>query len=445
MQSIRLCSEDDQSLCTLSRRSLIRLGGSAAGLAATTALLAARGGASAASDSVEIHYSSRLTGVGDDADAAVVDAFNTEFEGKYHVNRTAVDDETYKTKQITQLTGDDAPDVFYMWAGGRAKDVIDAGFATPLDGYYSQYGWNSELNALGQSNATFDGKKYFVPTMLSSSAVWYQPDIFENEGIAVPATFEELETAAEKLTAAGIAPFILSNKDKWEAMFYWTNIVVAENGPQIYNDLVAGKANWTDAPFVAAWQKVADWSTAGYFYGSPNSFGYAESTIPWTNGEGAMNVQGNWWPSTLAQSDPDPAAKIDFFQFPAVSGKQSTMEIWAENTLMINAKSDKQHQDAAAAFIDYYVSVEAQGALAKAGRLFPSNINVDLATLGLPDVMLKLANVMNSQSGDTFIHVDIAFTASIANEWLDATQGVVNGTVTPGEAAKRVQDVADQL
>ncbi|HEX9987300.1 MAG TPA: extracellular solute-binding protein [Chloroflexia bacterium] len=393
---------------------------------------------------VDITYSARLTGVGDDADAAVVDAFNKEFEGKYHVNRTAVDDETYKTKQITQLTGDNAPDVFYMWAGGRAKDIIDAGFAAPLDGYYSQYGWNKELNALGQSNATFDGTKYFVPTMLSSSAVWYQPDIFAKEGIAVPTTFEELEAAAAKLKAAGIAPFILSNKDKWEAQFYWTHIVVAENGPQIYNNLVAGKAKWTDAPFVAAWQKLANWSKAGYYYGSPNSFGYAESTIPWTKGEAAMNVQGNWWPSTLAQSDSASPAKSDYFPFPAVSGKRSTMEIWAENTLMINAKSDKQHQDAASAFIDYYVSVEAQGVLAKAGRLFPSNINVDLTTLGLPDVMLKLANFMNSQSGDTFIHVDVAFTASIANEWLDATQGVLNGTVTPAEAAKRVQDVADQ-
>lgn len=399
---------------------------------------------SSSSGVVDIHYSARLTGVGDDADAAVVAAFNKKFEGKYHVNRTAVDDETYKTKQITQLTGANAPDIFYMWAGGRAKDIIDAGFAAPLDGYYSQYGWDKTLNALGQSSATFDGKKYFVPTMMSGSAIWYQPDIFAKTGITVPTTFEELEVAAAKLKADGVAPFILSNKDKWEAQFYWTHIVVAENGPQIYNDLVAGKAKWTDAPFVAAWQKLADWSKAGYFYGSPNSFGYADSTIPWTGGEATMNVQGNWWQSTLAQSDPASAEKVDYFPFPAVSGKPTTLEFWAENTLMINAKSDKPHQDAAAAFIDYYVSVEAQSILAQSGRLFPSNINVDLKMLKLSDVMLKFANFANSQTGDTFMHVDLAFTAEIANEYLDATQGVINGTVTPVEAAKRVQDVADQ-
>jgi raffinose/stachyose/melibiose transport system substrate-binding protein len=100
---------------------------------------------------VEINYSARITGVGDDADAAIGEAFNTKFAGTYHVNRTAVDDETYRTKQITQLTGAGAPDVFYSWAGGRAKDVIDAGFAAPLDDYYQQYGWNEELNALGRS------------------------------------------------------------------------------------------------------------------------------------------------------------------------------------------------------------------------------------------------------------------------------------------------------
>ncbi|MER8601021.1 extracellular solute-binding protein [Mesorhizobium sp. M1339] len=395
------------------------------------------------SGAIEINYSARMTGVGDDADAAIVEAFNRKFEGTYHVNRTAFDDETYKTKQITQLTGADAPDVFYSWAGGRAKDIIDVGLAAPLDGYYSQYGWNKELNAIGQSLATFDGNKYFVPTMMSTSAIWYQPEIFAKKGIVIPTNIEELEAAAAKLKADGIAPFILSNKEKWEGQFYWTQVVVAENGPEVYNNLVAGKAKWTDPPFVAAWQKLADWSKAGYYYGSPNSIGYAESTIPWTKGEAAMNVQGNWFPSTLAESDPATTAKIDYFPFPAASGKRSTMEIYAENTLMINAKSDKQRQDAAAAFIDYYISVEAQAMLAKGGRLFPSNINVDLTTLQLPNVMLKLANFMNSQTGDTFMHVDIAFTAEIANEFLDATQGVINNTVTPAEAAKRVEDVID--
>jgi raffinose/stachyose/melibiose transport system substrate-binding protein len=420
-----------------------RLAALAVAITVGASLVACSNGGSS-SGVVNINYSARLTGLGDDADAAVVDAFNKKFEGTYHVNRTAVDDETYKTKQITQLTGADAPDVFYSWAGGRAKDVIDAGFSARLDGYYSQYGWDKKLNALGQSLATFDGTKHFVPTMMSGSAIWYQPDIFAKYGIAVPTTFEELEAAAAKLKSDGIPPFMLSNREKWAAQFNWTQTVVAENGPEVYNNLVVGKAKWTDAPFVAAWQKLADWSKAGYYYGSPNSISYADSAIPWTKREVAMNVQGNWWPGTVAGSDPASAAKIDYFPYPAARGRRSTLEFYAENTLMINAKSDKRHQNAAAAFVDYYVSVEAQSTLARGGRLFPANINVDMTTLKLPDVMLKFAKFANSQTGDTFMHVDLAFTAKIANEFLDTTQGVINGTVTPAQAAKRVQDVADQ-
>ncbi|WFE64135.1 extracellular solute-binding protein [Micromonospora sp. WMMD714] len=408
------------------------------------ASLTACGGEAESSGVTEIRYSARLTGVGDDADAAIVEAFNKKFEGRYRVTRTAIDDETYKTKQITQLTGGDAPDVFYAWAGGRAKDVIDAGFAAPLDGYYEQYGWTKRLNALGQTQATFDGKKYFAPTMMSSSAIWYQPGIFAQKGVTVPKTMPELEAAAARLKAGGVAPFILSNKEKWEAQFYWTQLVVAENGPAVYNDLVAGKGRWTDAPFVAAWQKLADWNAAGYYYGSPNSIGYADSTIPWVKGEGAMNVQGNWYPSTIAGSDKAAADKMDYFVFPAAVGKQSTLEIYAENTLMINAKSDQRRRDAAAAFVDYYVAAEAQTTLGKAGRLFPANVEVDLTTLDLSKVMLKLADAMKSQTSDSFLHVDLAFTAEVANEFLDATQGVVNKTVTPAEAAKRVQAVADR-
>lgn len=69
------------------------------------ASLTACGDGAESSGVTEIRYSARLTGVGDDADAAIVEAFNKKFEGRYRVTRTAIDDETYKTKQITQLTG----------------------------------------------------------------------------------------------------------------------------------------------------------------------------------------------------------------------------------------------------------------------------------------------------------------------------------------------------
>ncbi|MDR2974812.1 MAG: extracellular solute-binding protein, partial [Propionibacteriaceae bacterium] len=93
---------------------------------------------------VDIVYSARLTGVADQTDAAIVESFNEEFDGLYHVRRIATDDETYKTKQITQLTGSEMPDVFYSWAGGRAKDIIDVGLAAPLGDYYELYDWDSE-------------------------------------------------------------------------------------------------------------------------------------------------------------------------------------------------------------------------------------------------------------------------------------------------------------
>lgn len=287
--------------------------------------------------------------------------------------------------------------------------------------------------------ATFGDEKYFVPTMMAGTAVWYQTALFSTAGLTIPETLEDLEMTASQLKTLGVAPFMLANKEKWASQFYWTQILVARHGVEAYNDLLSGKASWTDSPYVDAWQTLQSWSMAGYFYGSPNSISYAESTIPWAAGEVAMTVQGTWYQTTLASFDGEEATQVQYFDFPAAHGKSAFLEFWPENTLMINARSDKEHRDGAAAFIDYYVSVDAQLNLARDGRLFPSSTSVDLAEAGASAIMLEFAAFANSYVGAPFMHVDLAFTGAVSAEFMDATQGVLNGTVSPHEAAERVR------
>ena len=416
---------------------------SAITLTASLAACSSSGNSDKGGGVITINYAARITDPNQNtADKAIVDAFNKKFTGKYKVVRTATDDATYKTKQVIMLRSSTPPDVFYAWEGARAKAVIDAGLSEPLDKYYSQYHWAAELSPAGVTLGTFGGKKQFVPTQMSSSVIWYRPDIFKAHNISVPKTFEELKNAAEALKGAGVAPFLCANKDKWPAQFDWTNMLVANAGVDTYNDLVKGKIRWTDPRIVHAWSLLSDYVKAGYYYPNPNSMDLAAGVIPFSKGEAAMWIQGNWMMANFRGDSAAPSFPVDYFPVPAASGKSSVLETFAENTLMISSRS--KNKDAAAAFIDYYVSEGSQAKLAKAGYLFPSNVKVDLAAAGVSAVEQRLAKDMKSAGGATFMHVDHAFAPEVANTFLDATQGLIGGTVTPEQAAKRVQNTADQ-
>ena len=111
---------------------------------------------------------------------------------RQHVTGASVDGETYKTKQTIELASSNPPDVFYSWEGGRAAEVIKNGFAADLTPYYAKYGWDKFLVPAGVTLATFGDKKYFVPTEIGASVVWYRKDIYEKLGLKVPTTFDEL-------------------------------------------------------------------------------------------------------------------------------------------------------------------------------------------------------------------------------------------------------------
>ena len=149
----------------------------------------------------------------------LIDEWNKKNGDRIHVTGASVDGETYKTKQTIEISSSNPPDIFYSWEGGRAGEIIKAGFAADLTDYYNKFGWDKSLNTASVSLAKFNGKPYFAPTEIGASVVWYRKDLHDKLGLKVPTTWDEMMANAAKAKAAGIAPFMLSNQKKWPAQF----------------------------------------------------------------------------------------------------------------------------------------------------------------------------------------------------------------------------------
>lgn len=415
----------------MNRRDLLTAG-------AAILALAVSGGAAFA-DPVELRFFDRLTtGPQTEHSKWLVEEFNKQNEGKIKVSWEGVEDEVFKAKINSVLRTPNAPDVFFSWEGGQAKYMIDSGYSAPLDEYYTKYGWDKTIPPAGLNLATFDGVKYFVPTMMSASIVWYHPDIFEKYGIAVPKNWDELMAAAKKLKDNGITPFMLANQQRWPAQFMWSAYFVNKNGVQAYNDLIARKIPWTDPRVVDAFAEMKRLMDDGYFEQGANGLDVTPAVVPFAKGDVAMWYQGSFMTSRFVDDKGNPKFSLDYFPLPQIGDVPPTLSVFAENTLMINANSE--HKDEAAAFLNFVLSKEAMTDQTKRNELYPANIDVDLS--GLPPLSAKLGKTIASYDKPTFMHVDHAISNSIADPYLEALQAVLAGKVTPEDAAKQVEDVA---
>jgi len=360
----------------------------------------------------------------------IVDGFNKANAGKIYATLTYTDDTTYITKLPIVLRSDTPPDVFFSWMGGRAKMLVAAGYAEPLDRYYTQFGWNTLLTtaAIGiANNDGVNGHIYEAPYYMSASAVWYRSDILKKYNLSVPTTWDELQNVCQTLKDNKIYCWMISNKDGWEAQFDWTGIFVQKYGLQAYKDLINRKIPFTDPRVVDAFQVLKDFADK-YAYPNPNSVALMDGSIPFAQGTVAFWYQGSWMPGLFGYTGG--TFEYDFMPFPTFPGITPTQELWAEETLMVNANST--HKDEAAQFIDYVLSQPVQTIMAQNNQ-FPSNKNVDLSVMNNPS-LVKLGQVMAATGAATYVHPDIALNDAVSSEFLNDIQAVLAGAMTPAQA-----------
>jgi len=245
------------------------------------------------------------------------------FNPDYDFEVVHIQNDPYKTKLKVAMGSGTPPDLFYTWGGGPLLEYVESGMVEPLDKiepFLRDKYISSSFSAI-----TFDGHVYAVPWQgLTGVFFWYRKDIFENLGLEVPETWEELETVCETLKDNDIIPIALAGKNKWTESFYYMYLADRIGGPDAFKDAWArkGDASFDSEPFVKAADMIQDMVKKDYF---PRGFNGMDEDVGAArvllySGKAAMYLMGTWFPNTMANENPDIADKIDFFNFPSVEG-----------------------------------------------------------------------------------------------------------------------------
>jgi raffinose/stachyose/melibiose transport system substrate-binding protein len=193
----------------------------------------------------------------------------------------------------------------------------------------------------------YDGKQLVLPSELNIEGIWYNKKLLKDNGITVPATWDELVAAFAKLQAAGVQPVSNAGKggDGWGITRWVGNYILRDQGPDALKKVDDGQAKLTDPAYVKDAQAIADLGAKGYFGKSPTSIDYATALNTFATGKSAFIYMGSW--ALSAFNDPKQttigADNVGFMKFPTVPGGTGTADQMPANVGTAIAVSKKAY------------------------------------------------------------------------------------------------------
>lgn len=237
------------------------------------------------------------------------------------VESEQIPEQQQRQKAVIELaSGKPSFDVIHLSYHVQKRQFEKGGWLADISGYMKDPTLTapdlaeSDFSAAGLQYAKNDkGQMLSLPWSVDYFILYYNKEIFAKKGVAVPKTFDEMVTAAEKLTGDGIYGFVgrgLRNAN----MTLWTNFFLNYGG-----EFLDAKGNiLTDGPeaveatkmYQKLLTKVAPPGVAG--------FNWMESMASFTQGRSAMWIDGVGWAPPLE----DPAAsrvvgKVGYTMVPA--------------------------------------------------------------------------------------------------------------------------------
>lgn len=103
--------------------------------------------------------------------------------------------------------------------------------------------YTSAWRQLGTVNGTLYGVWFRAS---NKSIVWYRTDAFRQADVDPPKTWAELQKAAERIAASGVAPFSIGGADGWTLTDWFENVYLRTAGPDMYDRLARHEIPWTD-------------------------------------------------------------------------------------------------------------------------------------------------------------------------------------------------------
>jgi xylobiose transport system substrate-binding protein len=214
----------------------------------------------------------------------------------------------------------------------------------------------SGLTDTARNQVTVNGVDYGCPLASYTVGLAYQRPIFTDNGITPPTTWDELKAACDKLKTAGVTPLVLGAKDGVHPYFMYIGLTSAVLGPDGFQQVLKGEKKLTDPDLVAATQLLLDLQP--YYNPGFEATDYVSGKAIFAQGLGAMMVAGTADFTGFKQENPD--ADLGFMAWPGPEAGKYSTNTGLELLYTAYSGAEQAKQDAAATFINWLATKDAQ-------------------------------------------------------------------------------------
>ncbi|MBF9014998.1 MULTISPECIES: ABC transporter substrate-binding protein [unclassified Oceanispirochaeta] len=289
----------------------------------------------------------------------IIEQFEAENEG-VTVNLTVMESTVFQEKLPIALASEEDLDVIGIQAGLMPSQL--KGYMTPLDDYFASVAgsdWEKIFNPLDlaiSKNQTESDELLFITNGRYGSAIGlYNVDIFNELGLTVPTTYEEMKAVAAVIQEKrpDIQPVVFTG-DTWFLDEMVLTILSQES--DLFNDIrYATGGRWDDPAYVQALTDFKKMFDDGVFQ-NMNDVGYGRASELFDTGKAAIFYQGTWEAPRLSSKFRNDRGielnNVGAMPMPVMrAGGKATLRAFPDGGMAIPEYSE--HKSAAANFIFY--------------------------------------------------------------------------------------------
>ena len=370
--------------------------------------------------------------------AQVLERFNKQYEGVYHVTPITTNLEEYDVKLNALIAAGKTPDCFISNPGPNLNAVVEAGAAADLTSILNgkEKAWYNSFTGGIFERLTYNGKIMAVPTNFAAALVFYNTDLFKKAGASVPTTYEEWLDTCKKLEKAGITPIACSAGTPWCLSMLAGYFCDRAGGPTNLQNVNAGKGSWLDPSFKNGVGKLKEISK--YFQKTAAGDSNDQATAAFYNGEAAMLVQGSWAIGQINGANPAFESKCGVFGFPAITGgaDPNRMIVKTDNLVM---SSKTKNQDAVIALMKMFTDDTAQKYTAEvAGKIPVTGVKFDLNKA--PKQLGYVQQVLTKSTGTLGFYNESLATTEAGDTFDNAMVDIFLGSCTVDQGLTKIEN-----
>ena len=371
---------------------------------------------------------------------ALLDAIDLYEETHPNVKivQDATQGEQYKVKLRTAAASNELPDIYFAWGYSYGEDFVAANKALDLTPYMDD-GTADKIKPGLLSVLSYDGKVYGLPVDFSGMLMFYNKTVFDENGLEIPETYEELQQVVQAFKDKGITPMIMGGKAMWPITALFEDYSIRTVGADKCLDVVSFEDTINQEGFVKAATYMQDFLGDGTLTEDSMILLPPEANTKFAGGGIPITYNGTWSIGVFESDSSSVQGQIVAKPLPLINGELDNPEEYVGASLsgyMVSA--DTKYPDVAVEAVKF-ITEQAAKNLYQSGAGLPAwNVEVDESQLN------QLIIDVNNMYGTTTKGVanwDTLLPADYVEDYKNTTTMLALGDLTPEEYAQEMESL----